>query len=86
MDCITECQAKGVLKIISTDISRDGMLTGTAFELNAEIPQNYIEKYQYIMLYPILLYDLKLAWFLPMVFQDPDDDGRKYLHNLAPFF
>ncbi len=37
IDFISGFHAKGVLKVISTDISRDGMLTGPAFELYAEI-------------------------------------------------
>ncbi len=34
---ITEFHKKGISKVISTDISRDGMLSGPAFELYAEI-------------------------------------------------
>ncbi len=34
---ISEFHKKGLRKVISTDISRDGMLTGPAFELYAEI-------------------------------------------------
>jgi len=34
---IAEFHKKGISKVISTDISRDGMLTGPAFELYAEI-------------------------------------------------
>jgi phosphoribosylformimino-5-aminoimidazole carboxamide ribotide isomerase len=34
---ITEFHQKGISKVISTDISRDGMLTGPAFELYSEI-------------------------------------------------
>ena len=35
VDFISEFHAKGITKVISTDISRDGMLTGPAFELYA---------------------------------------------------
>jgi phosphoribosylformimino-5-aminoimidazole carboxamide ribotide isomerase len=34
---IVEFHKKGIFKVISTDISRDGMLSGPAFELYAEI-------------------------------------------------
>lgn len=37
MEFIAEFHQKGISKVISTDISRDGMLTGPAFELYAEI-------------------------------------------------
>jgi phosphoribosylformimino-5-aminoimidazole carboxamide ribotide isomerase len=37
VDFISEYFKKGIRKVISTDISRDGMLTGPAFELYAEI-------------------------------------------------
>jgi phosphoribosylformimino-5-aminoimidazole carboxamide ribotide isomerase len=37
IEFISEYQKKGVSKVISTDISRDGMLSGPAFELYAEI-------------------------------------------------
>jgi phosphoribosylformimino-5-aminoimidazole carboxamide ribotide isomerase len=37
VEFIVEFQKKGISKVISTDISRDGMLTGPAFELYAEI-------------------------------------------------
>jgi len=37
VEFISEYHKKGVLKVISTDISRDGMLTGPAFELYSEI-------------------------------------------------
>ena len=33
----SEYHKKGIVKVISTDISRDGMLTGPAFELYFEI-------------------------------------------------
>ncbi len=36
---ISEFHEKGISKVISTDISRDGMLSGPAFELYAEIMQ-----------------------------------------------
>ncbi|SHJ62647.1 1-(5-phosphoribosyl)-5-[(5-phosphoribosylamino)methylideneamino] imidazole-4-carboxamide isomerase [Tangfeifania diversioriginum] len=37
VEFITEFHQKGISKVISTDISRDGMLTGPALELYAEI-------------------------------------------------
>jgi phosphoribosylformimino-5-aminoimidazole carboxamide ribotide isomerase len=37
VDFISEFYKKGIVKVISTDISRDGMLTGPSFELYAEI-------------------------------------------------
>jgi phosphoribosylformimino-5-aminoimidazole carboxamide ribotide isomerase len=37
IEFIAEFHKKGIFKVISTDISRDGMLTGPAFELYAEI-------------------------------------------------
>lgn len=37
IEFISEFHKKGIVKVISTDISRDGMLTGPAFELYAEI-------------------------------------------------
>ena len=37
IEFISDYHKKGILKVISTDISRDGMLTGPAFELYAEI-------------------------------------------------
>lgn len=37
IEFISEYHKKGIRKVISTDISRDGMLTGPAFELYAEI-------------------------------------------------
>ncbi len=37
IEFIAEFHEKGISKVISTDISRDGMLTGPAFELYAEI-------------------------------------------------
>lgn len=37
VDFISGYQEKGIVKVISTDISRDGMLTGPAFDLYAEI-------------------------------------------------
>lgn len=37
IEFISEYHKSGVLKVISTDISRDGMLTGPAFELYSEI-------------------------------------------------
>lgn len=37
IDFISEFYKKGIIKVISTDISRDGMLTGPSFELYAEI-------------------------------------------------
>jgi phosphoribosylformimino-5-aminoimidazole carboxamide ribotide isomerase len=37
IEFIAEFHQKGISKVISTDISRDGMLTGPAFELYAKI-------------------------------------------------
>lgn len=37
IEFISEYRKKGILKVISTDISRDGMLSGPAFELYSEI-------------------------------------------------
>ena len=37
VEFISDLHKKGITKVISTDISRDGMLTGPAFELYAEI-------------------------------------------------
>ena len=37
IEFISEYHKKGVVKVISTDISRDGMLSGPAFELYSEI-------------------------------------------------
>jgi phosphoribosylformimino-5-aminoimidazole carboxamide ribotide isomerase len=37
IDFISEFHKKGITKVISTDISRDGMLSGPSFELYAEI-------------------------------------------------
>lgn len=37
IEFIAEFHKKGITKVISTDISRDGMLSGPAFELYAEI-------------------------------------------------
>jgi len=37
IDFIAEFHDKGILKVISTDISRDGMLSGPAYELYSEI-------------------------------------------------
>jgi phosphoribosylformimino-5-aminoimidazole carboxamide ribotide isomerase len=37
IDFITDFHKKGISKVISTDISRDGMLSGPAFDLYAEI-------------------------------------------------
>ena len=37
IEFISEYYKKGILKVISTDISRDGMLSGPAFELYSEI-------------------------------------------------
>lgn len=37
IDFISEFQKKGITKVISTDISRDGMLSGPSFELYSEI-------------------------------------------------
>jgi phosphoribosylformimino-5-aminoimidazole carboxamide ribotide isomerase len=37
IEFISEYHKKGILKVISTDISRDGMLSGPAFELYSEI-------------------------------------------------
>jgi phosphoribosylformimino-5-aminoimidazole carboxamide ribotide isomerase len=39
IDFITGFHKKGISKVISTDISRDGMLTGPAFELYADIKE-----------------------------------------------
>ncbi len=39
VDFISDFHHKGIVKVISTDIGRDGMLTGPAFELYAEIMQ-----------------------------------------------
>lgn len=41
MDFIGEFHGKGIKKVISTDISRDGMLTGPAYELYADIMGTY---------------------------------------------
>jgi phosphoribosylformimino-5-aminoimidazole carboxamide ribotide isomerase len=41
VDFITEFHQKGITKVISTDISRDGMLSGPAFELYAEIMETW---------------------------------------------
>jgi phosphoribosylformimino-5-aminoimidazole carboxamide ribotide isomerase len=40
MGFLMEFHRKGITKIISTDISRDGMLTGPAFQLYAEIMES----------------------------------------------
>ena len=37
IDFISEFHKQGISKVISTDISRDGMLSGPAFELYADI-------------------------------------------------
>jgi phosphoribosylformimino-5-aminoimidazole carboxamide ribotide isomerase len=39
VDFISNFYKKGISKVISTDISRDGMLTGPSFELYCEIIQ-----------------------------------------------
>ena len=43
VDFIAEFHKKGISKVISTDISRDGMLSGPAFELYAEIMETLPE-------------------------------------------
>ena len=43
VDFISSYFEKGIRKVISTDISRDGMLTGPAFELYAEIMKSQPE-------------------------------------------
>ena len=43
VDFISNYFEKGIRKVISTDISRDGMLTGPAFELYAEIMKSQPE-------------------------------------------
>ncbi len=40
IEFIAEYQSKGISKVISTDISRDGMLSGPSFELYSEIIKN----------------------------------------------
>lgn len=45
MDFIREWQTRGIDKIISTDISRDGMLTGPSMELYREIRKNFPDIY-----------------------------------------
>ncbi|SHF28085.1 1-(5-phosphoribosyl)-5-[(5-phosphoribosylamino)methylideneamino] imidazole-4-carboxamide isomerase [Mariniphaga anaerophila] len=41
IDFISTFHEKGIRKVISTDISRDGMLSGPAFDLYAEIMENF---------------------------------------------
>lgn len=41
IEFISGFHQKGITKVISTDISRDGMLTGPAFDLYAEIIKNF---------------------------------------------
>ncbi len=41
LDFISGYHQKGITKVISTDIGRDGMLTGPAFELYAEILETF---------------------------------------------
>lgn len=41
IDFISGFHQKGITKVISTDIARDGMLTGPAFELYAEIMESF---------------------------------------------
>ncbi|WP_372934860.1 1-(5-phosphoribosyl)-5-[(5-phosphoribosylamino)methylideneamino]imidazole-4-carboxamide isomerase, partial [Mariniphaga sediminis] len=41
IDFISGFHEKGISKVISTDISRDGMLTGPAFELYSEIMKTF---------------------------------------------
>ncbi len=43
VDFISDFHEKGITKVISTDISRDGMLTGPSFELYAEIMEKFPE-------------------------------------------
>ena len=43
IDFISEFQKEGIKKVISTDISRDGMLSGPSFELYAEIMETLPE-------------------------------------------
>lgn len=43
IDFISEFHKQGISKVISTDISRDGMLSGPAFELYAEIMEKLPE-------------------------------------------
>jgi len=43
IDFIAEFHKQGIKKVISTDISRDGMLTGPAFELYAGIMETLPE-------------------------------------------
>lgn len=41
MDFISEFHDKGIKKVISTDISRDGMLTGPAYDLYTEVIKTF---------------------------------------------
>ena len=41
IDFIDNFKEKGVTKVISTDISRDGMLSGPAYDLYAEIQEKF---------------------------------------------
>jgi phosphoribosylformimino-5-aminoimidazole carboxamide ribotide isomerase len=41
IDFISEFYKKGIARVISTDVSRDGMLSGPAFELYREIMENF---------------------------------------------
>jgi phosphoribosylformimino-5-aminoimidazole carboxamide ribotide isomerase len=43
IDFISDFYKKGIKKVISTDISRDGMLSGPAFELYSEIMEKLPE-------------------------------------------
>ena len=43
LDFISDYKNKGIQKVISTDISRDGMLSGPAYELYAEILEMFPE-------------------------------------------
>jgi phosphoribosylformimino-5-aminoimidazole carboxamide ribotide isomerase len=41
IEFISEYYKNGILKVISTDISRDGMLSGPAFDLYSEIMKSH---------------------------------------------